>query len=250
MPPKKSFTYADGEKYVGEFQDGDFNGLGIEYRANGSVARSGRWRSGDLAEAFAIDPKRFEFAAQSATSLSASRPAASSAPEREADRPSLEQLERQSAAYKLGAHRLPWCGIAALLAGLQMEAEGPASNPAPTPKKPPAAKRTAPEPRFASDGANTHHVVWLNIVSDDTNQNWFKVRSRTLDHDGSHARMQRRNLRRLGTTSTRCSQRTRKTTRTSPKPTFGWTVPAICTTPACSQFLPTAKRIRAYACSK
>ncbi len=77
-----SFTYADGEKYVGEFQDGDFNGLGIEYRANGSVARSGRWRSGDLAEAFAIDPKRFEFAAQSATSLSASRPAASSAPER------------------------------------------------------------------------------------------------------------------------------------------------------------------------
>ena len=141
---------------------------------------------------------------------------------------------------------------AALLAGLQMEAEGPASNPAPTPtpKKPPSAKRTAPEPRFASDGANTHHVVWLNIVSDDTNQNWFKVRSRTLDHDGSHARMQRRNLRRLGTTSTRCSQRTRKTTRTSPKPTFGWTVPAICTTPACSQFLPTAKRIRAYACSK
>ncbi len=77
-----SFTYADGEKYVGEFQDGDFNGLGIEYRANGSVARSGRWRSGALAEAFAIDPKRFEFAAQSATSLSASRPAASSAPER------------------------------------------------------------------------------------------------------------------------------------------------------------------------
>ena len=139
---------------------------------------------------------------------------------------------------------------AALLAGVQMAAEAPASNPAPTPKKPPSAKRTAPAPRFASDGANTHHVVWLNIVSDDTNQNWFKVRSRTLDHDGSHARMQRRNLRRLGTTSTRCSQRTRKTTRTSPKPTFGWTVPAICTTPACSQFLPTAKRIRAYACSK
>ena len=139
---------------------------------------------------------------------------------------------------------------AALLAGLQMAAEAPASNPAPTPKKPPSAKRTAPEPRHASDGANTHHVVWLNIVSDDTNQNWFKVRSRTLDQDGSHARMQRRNLRRLGTTSTRCSQRTRKTTRTSPKPTFGWTVPAICTTPACSQFLPTAKSIRAYACSK
>ena len=137
---------------------------------------------------------------------------------------------------------------AALLAGVQMAAEGPASNPAP--KKPPSAKRTAPEPRYASDGANTHHVVWLNIVSDDTNQNWFKVRSRTLDQDGSHARMQRRNLRRLGTTSTRCSQRTRKTTRTSPKPTFGWTVPAICTTPACSQFLPTAKSIRAYACSK
>ena len=88
-----SFTYADGEKFVGEFQDGDFNGLGIEYRANGSVARSGRWRSGSLAEAFAIDPKRFEFAAQSATSLSASRPAAIEAPKLERDRP-LVQADR------------------------------------------------------------------------------------------------------------------------------------------------------------
>ena len=88
-----SFTYADGEKFVGEFQDGDFNGLGIEYRANGSVARSGRWRSGNLAEAFAIDPKRFEFAAQSATSLSASRPAASQAPKLERESP-LAQADR------------------------------------------------------------------------------------------------------------------------------------------------------------
>jgi hypothetical protein len=74
----------------------------------------------------------------------------------------------------------------ALLAGAQMAAEGPASNPAP--KKPLSAKRTAPKPRYASDGANTHHVVWQDIVSDDTNPNWFKVRSRTLDQDGSHAR--------------------------------------------------------------
>ncbi len=51
----------------------------------------------------------------------------------------------------------------ALLVGIQMAAEGPVSNPAP--KKPPSAKRTAPERRYASDGAHTHHVVWLNIVS-------------------------------------------------------------------------------------
>jgi hypothetical protein len=47
---------------------------------------------------------------------------------------------------------------AALLAGLQMQAEGPASNPAPTPKKPPSAKRTTPEPRYASDGAT--RTMW------------------------------------------------------------------------------------------
>ena len=69
------FTYSDGERYVGEFQDGNFNGLGIEYRANGSVARSGRWRGGDLAEAFVIDPQRFQFAPPTTTSLTASRPA-------------------------------------------------------------------------------------------------------------------------------------------------------------------------------
>ncbi len=121
-----SFTYADGEKYVGEFQDGDFNGLGIEYRANGSVARSGRWRSGDLAEAFAIDPKRFEFAAQSATSLSASRPAASSAPERPpapvAQVPQIAQVP-QVAQVEPAKPAQPAARPAAAQAGLQSPPE-------------------------------------------------------------------------------------------------------------------------------
>ena len=53
-----------------------------------------------------------------AQALRALHAASISAPEREADRPNLEQVELRSAAYKLGAHRLPWCGIAALQAGL------------------------------------------------------------------------------------------------------------------------------------
>ena len=71
-----ALTFADGEKFVGEFRNDEINGLGIEYRANGTVARSGRWTMGDLAEGFAIDPARFQFLqeAQPVASLTPVRP--------------------------------------------------------------------------------------------------------------------------------------------------------------------------------
>jgi hypothetical protein len=62
----------------------------------------------------------------------------------------------------------------------ELAAEAPAPNI-------PSKKRSAPAAPLRSpsdDGtkANTHHnVVWLNIVSNDTKQDWHKVR--TLTHD-------------------------------------------------------------------
>ena len=38
-----TFTYPDGAKYVGEYKDDKQHGQGTEYRAGGSVARSGTW---------------------------------------------------------------------------------------------------------------------------------------------------------------------------------------------------------------
>ena len=37
-----------GQKYVGGFRDGRYHGQGVEYRADGSVQRSGIWENGDL----------------------------------------------------------------------------------------------------------------------------------------------------------------------------------------------------------
>ena len=48
-------------KYVGEFKDGKLNGLAIEYRANGTIIRSGLWTNYQLVQSFAIDTNRFPF---------------------------------------------------------------------------------------------------------------------------------------------------------------------------------------------
>ena len=69
---------------------------------------------------------------------------------------------------------------AAVADGMRLAAEAPEPNI-------PSKKRSAPAAplRWPSDDvtkANTHHnVVWLNIVSNDTKQDWHKVR--TLTHD-------------------------------------------------------------------
>ena len=41
-------TWPDGKKYVGEFKHDKLDGQGIEYRADGSVLRSGIWEDGIL----------------------------------------------------------------------------------------------------------------------------------------------------------------------------------------------------------
>lgn len=55
------WTYADGEKYVGEWRDDKEHGPGIEYRADGTVGRSGVWSEGNLIQPRALDRNRFPF---------------------------------------------------------------------------------------------------------------------------------------------------------------------------------------------
>ena len=43
-----TYTYADGDKYVGEFKDGDLNGYAIQYRADGSILREGIFKNGEF----------------------------------------------------------------------------------------------------------------------------------------------------------------------------------------------------------
>ncbi len=43
-----TFTFANGDRYVGEWKDGKHNGQGIEYRADGSVLKSGLYENGVL----------------------------------------------------------------------------------------------------------------------------------------------------------------------------------------------------------
>ncbi len=56
-----TFTFASGNKYVGEWKDGKQHGQGIEYRADGTIIRSGRWVNDDLAQSLALDRSRFPF---------------------------------------------------------------------------------------------------------------------------------------------------------------------------------------------
>jgi hypothetical protein len=41
----------NGVQWVGQFADGQLHGLGVEYAADGSIARQGRWQNGQLTEA-------------------------------------------------------------------------------------------------------------------------------------------------------------------------------------------------------
>jgi hypothetical protein len=41
-----TWTGLDGQKYVGEFKNNKWHGRGTEYRADGSIVRSGTWRDG------------------------------------------------------------------------------------------------------------------------------------------------------------------------------------------------------------
>ena len=43
-------TYADGAKYVGQFQDGKMHGLGKATLADGEVGHDGEWENGEAKE--------------------------------------------------------------------------------------------------------------------------------------------------------------------------------------------------------
>lgn len=49
----------DGVTYVGEYQNDQRHGNGIEYRVNGSISRSGLWSNSTLAKSYSLDANRF-----------------------------------------------------------------------------------------------------------------------------------------------------------------------------------------------
>ena len=66
-----TYTYYNGDKYVGAWRDGNRNGQGIEYNAFGTVRLSGLWANNTLSQAYAIDTNRFSLNAVSAVATAA-----------------------------------------------------------------------------------------------------------------------------------------------------------------------------------
>ena len=54
------FTWPGG-KYVGQWSDDKYHGLGIRYDSEGSVLAQGRWANSLLAESFVLDKKIYPF---------------------------------------------------------------------------------------------------------------------------------------------------------------------------------------------
>ena len=54
-----TYTYPNGDKYVGELKDDKLNGQGIKYLANGNVDKSGIWKDGVLVQSKFIDVATF-----------------------------------------------------------------------------------------------------------------------------------------------------------------------------------------------
>ncbi len=44
------YTYANGENYIGQFLNGNFEGFGILNSANGKILKNGLWRMNKYAE--------------------------------------------------------------------------------------------------------------------------------------------------------------------------------------------------------
>jgi hypothetical protein len=55
------WTFANGSKYVGEWKDFKYHGMGIEYDKNGNVLTSGLYTNGEAASRLSIDTNRFPF---------------------------------------------------------------------------------------------------------------------------------------------------------------------------------------------
>ena len=55
-----AYTLTNGNKYVGEFKDDKRNGRGIAHRADGTIERAEQWADGKLVQSFALDRSRFQ----------------------------------------------------------------------------------------------------------------------------------------------------------------------------------------------
>lgn len=69
----------DGVTYVGEYQNDQRQGNGVEYRANGSISQSGLWSNSTLVRSYLLDTNRFSLNGYSTVSVSsASEPSSGS----------------------------------------------------------------------------------------------------------------------------------------------------------------------------
>lgn len=56
-----TYTYFNGDRFVGEYKNHQPNGMGIEYKSDGTVIASGAYKDGKLVSSFAVDMNRFPF---------------------------------------------------------------------------------------------------------------------------------------------------------------------------------------------
>jgi hypothetical protein len=98
-----AYTFANGDKHVGEYKDSKLNGQGIIYRADGTVAASGRWSNGNLERSFPLDTSRFPFnppSPNTASNLPSTAERDRLMAEVEAERNKRQEIEQQLASNR------------------------------------------------------------------------------------------------------------------------------------------------------
>ena len=106
-----TFTFANGDKYVGGWLSGGWNGEGVYFRANGAVVLSGLWEQGRLKSSYALDGSRFTFdattrtASVQPTSADSNRLAAEAQAARERQQELEQRLATQAAEAEVAKRR-------------------------------------------------------------------------------------------------------------------------------------------------
>ena len=112
-----TYINVNGEKYVGEWNNGNLNGQGIKFRANGSISESGIFKDDKLVTSQYIDPNSFKRIARnnSAPAVSDSQRLAEQRRELELETPQREQERKLIGAafgkiiLKTNPNKLPLC---------------------------------------------------------------------------------------------------------------------------------------------
>lgn len=99
-----TYTYANGDKFVGEYKYQQRNGGGVEYKSDGTVITSGNWSDGKLIS-FALGTNRFPFNWPAQTTFA--NPSSSTERDRLNDEVEAERKKRQELGYALS--HLPPC---------------------------------------------------------------------------------------------------------------------------------------------